>query len=72
MNALPKRKQRPSPKGQTLLELVPYLFMRRFSSMILSVTRKKSAGILSYGKVFDAVTGKICRKDVRKRCETGS
>ena len=52
MNALPKRKQRPSPKGQTLLELVPYLFMRRFSSMILSVTRKKSAGILSYGKGF--------------------
>ena len=31
---------------------VLYLFMCGFSSMILSVTRKKSAGILSYGKDF--------------------
>ena len=71
MNALPKRKQRPSPKGQTLLELVPYLFMRRFSSMILSVTRKKSAGILSYGKVFLTLSPaksaeKMCGKDAKQ------
>ena len=32
--------------------------------MILSVAKKKSAGILSYGKDFDTVNGKICRKDV--------
>jgi len=35
-----------------ILEFVPYLFMCGFLRMILSVTRKKSAGILSYGKDF--------------------
>ena len=71
------------------LELVPCLFLCGFLRMILSVTRKKSAGILSVAinpsatllcsraesclersrmaRIFDAVTGKICRKDVRKK-----
>ena len=34
------------------LEPVQYLSMCGFSSMILSMTRKKSTGILSYGKDF--------------------
>ena len=35
-----------------ILEPVQYLFMCGFSSIILSFTRKKSAGILTYGKDF--------------------
>ncbi len=35
-----------------LLEPVQYLFMCGFSSIILSITRKKYADILTYGKYF--------------------
>ena len=50
------------------LELVPYLFLCGFLRMILSVTRKKSAGILCVWQGFlIAASGEICRKDVRKK-----
>ena len=56
----PTDSKRTLPQGHTVLnrmekfvlEFVPYLFMCGFLRMILSVTRKKSAGILSYGKDF--------------------
>ena len=46
------------------LESVLYLFMCGFSSMILSVTRKNPQAYYRMARIFDAVSGKICRKDV--------
>ena len=55
------------------LELVPCLFLCRFSSMILSVTRKKSAGILCVWQGFlTQPPAKSAEKTCGKRCETGS
>lgn len=36
-----------------------------FSSMILSISRRKCENILTYGEIFNAEFGKICRKNVR-------
>ena len=49
------------------LESVLYLFMCGFSSMILSVTRKNPQAYYRMARIFDAVSGKICRKDVWKK-----
>ena len=53
------------------LELVPYLFLCGFSSMILSVTRKKSAGILCVWQGFLTQPAaksaeKTCGKDAKR------
>ena len=50
------------------LELVPYLFLCGFLRMILSVTRKKiRRHTLCLARIFDAASGEICRRDVRKK-----
>lgn len=42
------------------------------SAGAVSETNLRACYVSFYVRIFDAVSGKICRKDVRKRCETGS